>query len=114
MRRFSLLLLALTTVFTVGLSAHHMHGHDRIAATFQLFNPNGWAHEAQVTLTWDGDSAYGETNNHGLVTLLVPNGVTTAKLSAEQGIFCLPETVVQVSREHPGKYEEYSMDVCLP
>lgn len=112
MRRFAFLLLAIMTVMTVGVAATHRHGHDRIMAVYQIFNPDGWAYDAAVTLVFDGGQSTGQTNKHGLVTLEAPVGTTIGELSAVQGIYCLPPTLVEISREHPGKYEAFAMDVC--
>lgn len=113
MRRFSLLLLALVTAMTVGVAANHRHGHDRTVAVYQILDPyGGWAHEAVVTLTWTGGQSVGETNNHGLVALEAPVDVTDGTLSAELGIYCFVDQPVTISREHPGKFEAYPMQIC--
>ena len=112
MTRFSLLLLVMITALTAGVAATHRHGHDRVMTVFQIYNPDGWAYDATVTLLFNGGQSMGQTNKHGLVTLEAPIEATVGELSAVQGVYCLPPTLVEISREHPGRYAEFAMDVC--
>ena len=113
MRRLTLLLFACVLALTVGVAANHK----TVRPQYQLLLPSGdWAVYAagQLEWSWSGGSGTSvhESNRHGMLLFEVPIEVTEARLSAELGIYWLPDTIVPVSRAHPRKYPEFTMQVC--
>lgn len=84
-----------------------------VRVQFQLFLPsNEWAAGAAGALEWTGGVDTSESDRHGLLTFAVPGSVKQATLSATLGIYCLPPTLVPISKSRPGSEPGFTLSVC--